>query len=137
MNFRIAPTRALYCAVLLAGCSHSESFPTQPSLDDSPFTNADPIRLTYSADDDGWPVYSLTGTSISYRFERGLPDRDFCAGALPGGGGQRIAEVCAWDAGERNRADDFRSLVLLGHDRMALTWHSSGVGNPAPQEGGL
>src|SRR5690606_15080704 len=119
----------------VAACSHSEPFPTDPSLVEGPFNSTPPIRLTFSVEEDGWP--SVSGDFLSYRFERGSSDRDFCAGVLPARGGQRVAEICAWQQGELGRSDDFRSLVLLADNRMAFTWHSSGTGNQSPQGGAL
>lgn len=128
---------ALLTALALAACSHSDPFPTDPSLEDKPLNGIEPIRLTYSSEDDGFPAVSLDADWLSYRFERGRPDRDFCAGAIPAAGGQRVAEICAWESNDLTRSDDFRSLVLLGGDRWAFTWHASGTGNQAPGEGGL
>lgn len=128
----------LACLLLsIAACNHSDPFPTGPHVGDGPFDNVEPIRLTFSTAADGWPWISADGRWLSYRFVRGSHDRDHCAGLLPAGGGQRFEEICAWELHEGARADDFRSLVLLGDDRMAFTRHASGIGNQSPQDAGL
>lgn len=134
LRSRFAPLLA--CLAIL-GCDHSDPFPTGPSTGGGPFDQIEPIRLTFSTGDDAWPVFSADGGWISYRFARGSHDRDFCAGLLPAGGGQRFEEICAWEADEATRSDDVRSLVLVGQAGMAFTRHASGTGNQAPQEAGL
>lgn len=125
------------CAISLAACDHSDPFPTGPWQGDGSFDLVEPIRLTFSTGDDGWPAFSADGRWISYRFARGSSDRDFCAGLLPVDGGQRLEEICAWEIDEDDRSDDFRALVLVGDDRMAFTRHSSGKGNQSPSTAGL
>jgi len=123
--------------VLLAGaCGHSESFLTSPDRPDGPFRTELPIRLTYNPADDDFPTVSSPGR-LSYRFRRGTPDRDFCAGVISAGGGPRVAEVCAWESDDASRSDLFGAAVLLDDGRFLWTRHESGTGNASPQEGGL
>lgn len=122
--------------LLLAACSHSSPVPTGPGEPGGPFFPAQPTRLTLSSFDDIHPATSGAGY-ISYQFRRGTPDRDLCAGVLPDRGGQRVAEVCAWELDDLSRSDLFGAAVLLGEDRLAFTRHQGGLGSPAPSDGGL
>lgn len=136
----MTPVRPAFLVFLLlasTACQHSDPYPTGPVIGDGSFDRVAPIRLTFSTAADGWPAFSADGRWISYRFARGSFDRDHCAGLLPAEGGQRFEDICAWELGEDNRTDDFRSLVLLGDDRMAFTRHTSGTGNASPSDAGL
>ncbi|MEO8478882.1 MAG: hypothetical protein ABI542_04555, partial [Gemmatimonadota bacterium] len=132
--------RSTYFAMLalaaVGACSHSDSFPTIPARPAGPFGSESPTRLTFNLGDDGFPAIASPGL-LSYRYRRGTPDRDFCAGVMPAGGGPRIAEVCAWEADDASRSDQFGAAVLLGDGRFLWTRHESGTGNQAAQEGGL
>ncbi len=123
-------------AFATGACSHSESFPTIPDRTAGPFGTETPTRLTFNPGDDGFPAIASPGL-LSYRYRRGTPDRDFCAGVMPAGGGPRIAEVCAWEADDASRSDQFGAAVLLDDGRFLWTRHESGTGNQAAQEGGL
>jgi hypothetical protein len=127
----------LVSLMVLTACSHSDPFPTGPQLGDGSYDQIEPIRLTFSPGDDGWPTVSADGQWISYRYARGTADRDFCAGLLPIAGGQRLASLCAWETNDVSRSDDFRSAVLLDDQTVAYTRYSSGTGNQSPQEAGL
>lgn len=122
--------------LLLMACSHSAPVPTGPGEPGGPFSPAQPTPLTLSSFDDIHPATSGAGY-ISYQFRRGTPDRDLCAGILPDRGGQRVAEVCAWELDDLSRSDLFGAAVLLGEDRLAFTRHEGGLGSPAPSDGGL
>lgn len=136
MIARRARFTVLLGALVAGACSHSESFPTIPNRPDGPFGTETPTRLTYSPGDDEVPTISTPGR-LSYRYRRGTPDRDFCAGVLPVRGGPRVAEVCAWESDDASRSDMFGAAVLLEDGRFLWTRHESGTGNQAPQEGGL
>lgn len=134
-------TRRSLRAVLLGAfavgaCSHSASFPTIPDRSDGSFGTESPTRLTFNAGDDELPTISSPGR-LSYRFRRGTPDRDFCAGVMSARGGPRLAEVCAWESDDASRSDWFGAAVLLDDGRFLWTRHESGTGNQSPQEGGL
>lgn len=128
---------ALASLMVLTACSHSDPFPTGPRLGDGSFDQVEPIRLTFSTGDDGWPTVSADGQWVAYRYARGTNDRDFCAGILPIEGGQRLTSLCAWEASDASRSDDFRSAVLLDDHTVAYTRSSSGTGNQSPQAAGL
>ncbi len=128
---------SLAALLVLAACSHSDPFPTGPQLGDGSFDQVEPVRLTFSTGDDGWPTVSADSRWLSYRYSRGSNDRDFCAGILPLRGGQRLASLCAWETNDGARSDDFRSAVLLDDQTVAYTRHSAGTGNQSPQEAGL
>lgn len=126
----------LVLTIAAAACSHSESFVTGSDQPGGPFGNESPTRLTYNPGDDDFPAIASPGL-LSYRFRRGTPDRDFCAGVMPATGGARVAEVCAWEADDAHRSDMFGAAVLLDDGRFLWTRHEGGTGNQAAQEGGL
>ncbi len=123
--------------LLLGACDHSDPFLTGARTGDGAFDAVVPIRLTYSTADDGWPTISPDGAWLSYRYARGTADRDFCAGILPANGGQRLASLCAWEQDDRNRSDDFRSVVLLDDHTVAYTRSTSGTGSASPTAAAL
>lgn len=111
-------------ALLVAGCSHSDPGVTGLDTSDGPLDPASPSRLTYSPITDAWPGYSPDGDYLVYTFERGgSPDR--CLGVLPGGGGQRVAEVCPEVRPAREGIE--HGAVSPDGTRLAYTLHTGGT----------
>lgn len=124
-------------AVLAVGCDHSPPCCDALTGSGGPFDQVEPVRLTFAAGANLFPAFSWDGQSLSYRYARGTPDRDQCAGLLPAGGGQRIGSACAWELTDLSRTDDFTSLTQLTGTTVAFVRYSSSVGATAPQAGGL
>ena len=124
-------------ALFVAGCGHSEPCCDSLTGTSGPFSEVAPIRLTFASGANLWPAFSFDGQSLAYRFDRGSPDRDRCAGLLPAGGGQQIAAICAWELSEPTRTDLFGSLTPLHGNTVAFVRTGSGLGALGPQEGGL
>lgn len=122
-------TSVALAALLVAGCSHSDPGVTGLDTSDGPLDPASPSRLTYSPITDAWPGYSPDGAYLVYTFERGgSPDR--CLGVLPGGGGQRIAEVCPLERASREGIE--HGAVSPDGTQIAYTLHTGGTGDHFP-----
>lgn len=130
------PVRSALLMALLLGCGHSEPFASPATGSDVPFGDSSPYQLTFNPGDDEHPAVSNPG-ELSYQFQRGTPDRDFCAAILPTSGGSRTVELCAHGDDDPTRSDLFANLVRLGDGNLVWTHHWGATGNQSPQSGGL
>lgn len=125
------------CILLfLLGCDHSPSMGSIPDRPVGTFAPGPYSRLTFNSGDDIFPAISSPGL-LSYQFRRGTLDTDLCAGILPTEGGERRAQVCAWEPDDDRYADSFGAAVLLDQNRLLWTRHRSRVGVWTAQEAGL
>jgi hypothetical protein len=112
---------------LLGACGHSEPFTTADTRSDVPFSAAVPIRLTFAPGANSRPAFSEDGSTITYAFARGTPDRDRCLATLPAGGGTRLRTFCWTAAGHDTLADGLELGALAADGRLAFTRHTSRV----------
>src|SRR5512147_2765602 len=92
-RLRLYPATA-YVLVLLAGCGHSDPFPSGEGPDLGPRTAPLPRQLTYSLNDDLQAAWSADGSMLVYSYVDEVEPGDRCLGLLPAGGGTRLAEKC-------------------------------------------
>lgn len=128
MKFIAGRRTVLCCATLVAACNHTDPTGVWPQPPQGPFDNTSPIRLTYSQGTDAWPGFSQDGQHITYTYERLTNDNDRCLGVLPGGGGSRVAEVCAGFLGEATDRDGYEHGALSSTGMLAYTRHSGNTG---------
>jgi hypothetical protein len=121
-------------AVGIAGCSHTDPLVLGPTGEEGPLDPTPPARLTYSIATDAWPGLTLDGTRLVYTFERAVGDPDRCLGVLPGGGGQRLAEVCPEIRADRDAME--HGAVSPG-GRLAFTAHRGVTGGFSTVEAAL
>lgn len=121
----------------LVACGHSEPFVTEDQEITGPFAAGAPLRLTYSPLTDVGIGISADGQWLTYQYERGTPDRDRCVAILPAAGGQRQAELCAWERGEPVESDGLANAMLRGDGMVLFTKHSGFIGNLTSDSAGF
>src|ERR1019366_10360847 len=89
----------LLCALLLIGCSHSDSFLTPATPTAGPFSDGSDDLLTYNNDANYWPVLTEDGTGVLYAFVDATQSNSVayghrCMGLLPVAGGTRLWQWC-------------------------------------------
>lgn len=100
--------------LLAAACAHSEPFTSTPPASDGPFSEAAPVRLTYSLYTDSAASLTEDGTGLLYLYTE-TPNGDRCVGLIPPGGGTQRWRMCDERPGRADSAKSF-SAPALGSD---------------------
>jgi hypothetical protein len=117
MSARLFPTILL--AVTIA-CSHSEAFPTG-GYNAGPSSTGPDVLLTFSADQNYWPVLTEDGSGILYAFVDPAASRipsHRCIGLLPVAGGTRFWQWCDNRGTQRDSSNSFTAFALGSDGRL-------------------
>lgn len=122
------------CAMLLAGCAHTDAFTAAPSDPlDVPFAAGEPTRLTYNADADLNPSWTPDGQAILYTFaDPARADRDRCLAMLRPTGGTRFKTICDDRSGHADSADYFAGAALSAGGKLLYIENTSQRGALLP-----
>jgi len=116
-------TRRPFSAILFLlalGCTHSEAFPTG-GYQAGPSSDFPDVLLTFSADQNYWPVLTEDGSGILYAFIDPAASRipsHRCIGLLPVAGGTRYWQWCDNRATQRDSSSSFAAFALGADGRL-------------------
>ncbi|MBA2291535.1 MAG: PD40 domain-containing protein [Gemmatimonadales bacterium] len=128
----------LVCAVLNAGCGHTEPASFVPPPPDGTFNATSPVRLTYNPAMDVAASFSDDGKFIVYTYSvAGRRDRDRCLGIIPSGGGTRLFERCETRLAYNDSSDTFTSAALAADGRLLYLRATSRIATQVPSGTGL
>ncbi len=124
--------------LLLAGCAHTEGFPTDDPPDVGPHDPAPPVQLTLNDGADLTPAWRPDGSGILYGFESThRRDRDRCLGVLPPGGGTRRPTRCTTFDPAGDTTNALGQPAMSAGGQLAWVETLSPIGFPAPTLGGI
>ena len=121
----------LWCALLLVGCDHTDSFITPSTPTAGPFPTGPDVLLTYNRDENYWPVLTEGGTGVLYAFvdatqSLSVPYGHRCMGLLPVTGGTRLWQWCDNRAAVSDSLSSFPAYAL-GSDGRLLYVESTAI----------
>jgi hypothetical protein len=119
----IAPLRRVSAAVLLAACTHSDSYVTPPIATLGPFSTGPDVQLTFNVDQNYWPTWTQDGRGILYAFvdaESATPPNHRCLGLLPAAGGSRLWQLCDNRAVRNDSLSSYSGYALDSAGRLLL-----------------
>ena len=113
------PLPAILLTLTLA-CTHSESFPTG-GYDVGPSSAFSDVLLTFSPDQNYWPILTEDGSGILYAFVDPAASRipsHRCIGLLPVAGGTRFWQWCDNRGTQRDSSNSFTAFALGTDGRL-------------------
>jgi hypothetical protein len=130
--------RWLRCAATLSllACGHTEEF-TAANPPVGPFNTGPDVRLTFSTEQDYWPVWTDDGAGILYSFIRpGTNPQHRCVGLLPAAGGRELWQLCDDRATQGDSTNSFIAYALGADGRLLYVEAvaRNGIQGTAPAE---
>jgi hypothetical protein len=130
------PLPAILLTLVLA-CTHSESFPTG-GYNVGPASAGPDVQLTFSGNQNYWPVLTEDGSGVLYAFIDPAASRipsHRCIGLLPVAGGTRFWQWCDNRADQRDSSSSFGAFALGSDGRLLYVESVVPAGFPfqAPQ----
>ena len=121
-------------ALLVFGCGHTDAFETSIPVV-GPSGSGPDVRLTYSSNQDYWPIWTEDGRGILYSFiapDAGAQHR--CIGLLPAGGGAASWQLCDNRATQGDSVNSFPAYALGSDGRLLYVEAVAprGAGSTAP-----
>jgi hypothetical protein len=113
------PLPAIVLTLILA-CTHSEAFPTA-GYQAGPGSTGPDVLLTYSADQNYWPILTEDGSGVLYAFIDPAASRipsHRCIGLLPVAGGTRFWQWCDNRGTQRDSSNSFAAYALGADGRL-------------------
>ena len=105
-------------AVLLMGCTHSDSYMV-PLSTVGAVGNGTDVQLTFNPAQDYWPAWTQDGQGILYSFvDNGTTVRHRCLGLLPAAGGSRSWQLCDNRATQVDSVNSFTGYALSSTGRL-------------------
>ena len=106
--------------LLVVACTHSDAFPTG-GYQAGPSSSGPDVLLTFSADQNYWPVLTEDGSGVLYAFMDPAASRipsHRCIGLLPVAGGTRFWQWCDNRGTQRDSSNSFTAFALGSDGRL-------------------
>ena len=106
--------------LLVVACTHSDAFPTG-GYQAGPSSSGPDVLLTFSADQNYWPVLTEDGSGVLYAFIDPAASRipsHRCIGLLPVAGGTRFWQWCDNRGTQRDSSNSFTAFALGSDGRL-------------------